>query len=305
MTEIKKEVNWDEFRCRCSAICKIMSVPKGASILSDTGAKRLSELEARDKPMTPAMIIEYGKLCNQRDNVGKVILSDTCIDYLMEYYAWATEGMIPVSKESLDMLATRKGTMTEAQSVALLNFIDDAEYKVHKDRIKNDFLSGQTDVYLGEHIYAATNITDMKNAWDYPIFLKKIRGGLVNGQKEQIQGYGDITGAQDLWVANTLVDNPDTIIEDMMWKVLKKIGAATFESPEFMEEWPKWYRSMKFEHISPYKRVHKIKVDPFTDEERQKVYDRVKYCREWLWEFDEWYSTMNVPGEIIEEKEVV
>lgn len=296
-------INWDDFKCRCSAISKILSKPKDANVLTETGAQRLAELESREKPMTPKMVLEYGKLCNQRENIGKVFLSDTCIDYLMEHYSWVTEKMVSVSKESLDMIQTRKGTLAEAQSVVLLSFIDDVEYKVHKDRINNDFLSGQTDIYLGEHIYAATNVTDMKNAWDYPVFLRKIRGGLTNGQKEQIQGYGDITGAQDLWVANTLVDTPDSIIEDMMWKVLKKIGAATFESPEFLEEWPMWYRSMKFEHISPYKRVHKIKVDPFTDEERQKVYDRVKYCRDWLWEFDEWFSKMNIPIEIEETKE--
>jgi hypothetical protein len=290
-------INWDDFKCRASAISRMCATNRSNPCLTEVQEKRIIELESRDKPMTEPMKLEYAKLLQYRENSKKVILSDGCVDYLMEYYAWATERMIPVSKESLDMLQAKKGKMAELQSKALLDFIDDVEYKVNKDRVYNDYLSGELDFYLGDSVYSANNVTDAKNAWDYPIFLKKINNGLENGQREQLQGYGDITGARDLWVANTLVDNPDEIIEEMMWKVLKKIGAATFESPEFVAEWPKWYKSMKFDHIDPYKRVFKIKVEPFTPTEQQKVYDRVKICREWLWQFDEMYSKINKPVE--------
>jgi hypothetical protein len=226
-------------------------------------------------------------------NKGKVILGDTAISYLMEVYAWETEGMIPVSKESMDILSISKGKKQEGQAGALLGFVDDVEYKIHKERISNDFLSGEIDLYLGESVYEATRVPDIKNSWDYTVFLKKIRGGLENGQKEQLQGYGDITGATDLLIANCLVDCTEENIEEVKWRVAKKYGAFTIESPEFLKEWVKWERSMRFEHIDPYKRVHKIKVDPFTDSERQKVYDRVKYARDWLFIFNEEHEKRN------------
>jgi hypothetical protein len=167
-------------------------------------------------------------------------------------------------------------------------------YKVHKDRIYNDYLSGEIDLYLGESVYEATVLPDIKNAFDYPTYLKKINNGLENGQKQQIQGYCDITGAKTGFIANCLVDNPDEIIEEYKWKVLKKINAATTESPEFLEEWEKWERSMKFSHIPPNQRVSKIYVEPFTEFERQKVYDRVKICREWLNSFHETFVKLNL-----------
>jgi hypothetical protein len=287
-----KQVNFDTFKCRCSAIAKILANSRDNPCITEKQLETLADFESRDK-LTEKQQQEMARLLVLKENSSKVILSDTTIEYLMEWYAWEVEGMIPVSKESLDMLETKKGKMAELQSGALLNFVDDAEYKQHKDRISNDFLSGEIDFYLGEHIYAATNVTDAKNAWDYPIFLKKINKGLENGQKEQIQGYGDITGAKELYIANTLVDNPDEILEEMMFKVLKKVGGGTFETPEFKAEWPKWERSMKFKHIDPHKRVFKIKVEPFTEFEKQKVYDRVKICREWLWKFDEMYQNLN------------
>jgi hypothetical protein len=198
--------------------------------------------------------------------------------------------MIAVNKESLDNLSIRKGKMAEKVAGEVLSVVDDVEYLIHKDRISNDYLSGEIDLYLGEHVMAATNITDIKNSFDYLTFLKKIHTGLETGQKEQLQGYGDITGATDLVVANCLITAPREIIEDMMWKVAKKVNAATFESPEFLAEWPVFERSMIFHHIPLQRRVSKIKVEPFSAFERQRLYDRVKVCRDWLNKFHEEYT---------------
>jgi len=205
----------------------------------------------------------------------------------MEWYAWETEGMIAVGKESLDNLAMRKGKEAETEAVALLSIHDSELYLTHKDRIENDYLSGEIDTYLGDDVMSAKNVTDIKNAFDYPTFLKKIHTGLENGQEEQLQGYGDITGAKELYIANTLVSASGEILEEMKYKVAKKFGAITTESPDFLEEWKKWYRSMVFSDMNPKKRVNKIKVEPFSEIRRQQVYDRVKVCREWLNNFHE------------------
>lgn len=42
---------------------------------------------------------------------------------------------------------------------------------------------------------------------------------------------------------------------------------------------------MLFDHMHPNLRVSKIKIEPFTEIEKQKVYDRVKYCRDFLNKF--------------------
>ncbi len=210
------------FKCRCSVITKMMANKQGFAPLSDIQVTRLAELRKRNdgegKPLTEPMKLELAELLVKESNKDKIILSDSCIEYLMEVYSWETQGMIAVSKESLETLGMKKGKMQELQSGVLLGFVDDVVYKTHKERISNEFLTGEIDFYLGNDIYTATNITDAKNAFDYPTFLKKINNGLENGQQDQIRGYGDISGAKDLFIAYTLVDTPDEIMEEMKWK---------------------------------------------------------------------------------------
>jgi len=260
--------------------------------LTENQVKELADLEAK-VTLTEKQKEKMAELLVKRENGKKVILSDTCIEYLMEWYAWETEQMIPVGKESLDNLSMRKGKEGEREAIALVSIYDGELYLEHKERIENEFLSGEIDCYLGESVYAAKNVTDIKNAFDYPTFLKKIHTGLENGQEEQLQGYGDITGAKELYIANTLVSASGEILEEMKYKVAKKFGAITTESPDFLEEWKKWYRSMVFSDMNPKKRVNKIKVEPFSEIRRQQVYDRVKICREWLFTFHEQRQKLN------------
>lgn len=293
---MNKDIDWiAKFKCRCSAISRMKSEKQGFESLTEKQEMMILEMEAKavGKGLTDKQQEELNRLYAKREASKKIVLSDTCIEYLMEVYAWETEGMIPVSKESMEILSISKGKKQEAQAGALLNFVDDVEYKTHKERIFNEYLSGEIDFYLGESVYKATNVTDAKNAWDYPGYLKKINNGLENGQQDQIRGYGAITGATDLFIANCLVDCTEQNIEEVKWRVAKKFDAVSIESPEFLAEWAKWERSMRFDHIDPFKRVHKIKVEPFTSFELQKVYDKVKICRDWLYEFDENFQKKN------------
>lgn len=290
-------VNFDDFKVRCSSIRKVLSNSQSNPILTEKQGLRLIELEEKlqkSGEITQKQQEELAELKVKQENGSKIILSDTCIEYLMVEYAWKTEGMISVNWESMDLVAIKKGKEVESMSGKLLSLIDDIEYKVHKDRIYNDYLSGEIDFYHGKSVYEAIRIVDNKASWDYPIFLKKLHTGLETGQKEQVQGYCDITGAGEGVIANTLVDTPEEIIEEMKFRLAKKMGCATTESPEMLEEWPKWERSMKFTHIPIHKRAHKIKIEPFSTFEREKLYDRVKICREWLNNFHEQYQKLNL-----------
>lgn len=286
-------INWDEFKCRCSAITKMMANSKSNPCLSEVQEKRLAELEGRDKPMTEAMKMEHTKLLQYKENSKKIILSDTCIEYLMEVYAWVTKKKKPI-KEQFEKQEMRKGKLAEPESIDLLSVIDGILYtKYEGERITNEFLSGLPDVFAGEDVMQASKITDIKNCWDYPIFLKKINNGLDNGNKEQVQGYCDITGAPEGCVAFTLVDMPEIMQNDFKRKLFYEGAYISEESPAFLEKWNELHHSMTFGDIPRHQRVFKIPIEPFTEFERQKIYDRVKVCREWLWRFDEMYQKLN------------
>jgi hypothetical protein len=65
------------------------------------------------------------------------------------------------------------------------------------------------------------------------------------------------------------------------------------ESPAFLKAWASLERSMIFNHMHQSKRVYKIPVDPFTPAEQAAAYERVKACREWLFNFDTMYKSLN------------
>ncbi len=290
-------INWDDFKVRCSAISKVMADSRSNPTLTEKQAGELAKFRTL---LESGLILSakqqdvYAFLCEKEKNGSKAVLSDTCIEYLMVEYAWMTRGMIPTGKESLDLLAIKKGNMCEIDAWRLLCQVDKLPYKQHKDRIYNDYLSGQIDLYLGADVMSAIHISDLKNSWDYPVFLKMVKKKLDSGHEEQVQGYMDITGARTGSVTRTLVDCPPEIIEDMKWKVAKKMNALTIESPEFVNEWKKWERSLVFNSIPNHQRVHKVKIEPFSQHDRQALYDRVKVCRQWLSDFHEEYQKMNL-----------
>jgi len=291
-----KEINFNDFKVRCSAINKVLSNSRANPVLTENQEKEMADLEDKlqKKGLTEKQQEKLAELKVKEKNGKKIILSDTCIKYLMEDYAFVTEGMIPVGKEALDLVAIKKGNKTELTSAFLLTKVDGVPYSIHKDRIYNEYLSGQIDLYVGESVMNAKIITDIKQSSDYPIFLSKIHTGLENGQEEQVQGYMDITGAPEGYIANILVDYPEEMIEAMRWTLTRKLGAATPESPEVLDVWPTWEHSMRFSKIPEHKRVHKIKINPFSDFERQRLYDRVNVCREWLYNFHEQYQKINL-----------
>jgi len=259
--------------------------------LTEKQAARLDELEGKSV-LTDKMKAEISDLLIKKENGKKIILSDTCISYLMDAYSLETTQKVSVSKE-MDIEFMQKGKLQEPESIKLLSFIDQVEYKKNEDRVTNDFLSGIPDIFTGESIMRAEKLKDIKSIWDYPGFLCKIHSGAANGNKEQLQGYGDITGCIDLEVVNCLVDMPDTIIGDYLRRLLYKMDVATEENLQYKIAAAYLENSMRFGDIPAHMRVFKIKIEPFTEFERQAVYDRVKVCRDWLCDFDAKYQMLN------------
>lgn len=288
-----REVNFNKFKVRCSAIGKIMSNSTDRAPLTDLQKARLAELETKENP-TQKQKQELSALLLKNENSLKFVPSGTCMDYLMEAYALEVEGMIPIDKESMDVLQMKKGKTEELTAVKLLQIVDDIEYSLHKERECNDFLSGEIDIYSGSSVWEAISVADIKNSFDYPSFLKKINTPIDLHWKLQVQGYGDILKPLNLAIGHCLVDTPDEIKEQIKWRVANKMNALTIESPDFLREWERFDRSMTFRHIPIHKRIFKQKIEHWTPEYQQRVYDRVKNIREWLCNFHEMYESLNL-----------
>lgn len=276
-----------------------MSDSRSNPILTEKQEIELRDLESRES-LTDKMKEKLSELLIKKENSKKVILSDTYISYLMEEYSWKTEGMVRVSKELMDIPQLQKGTIVEPLSLRLLSLVDGVEYEPNKDenghriRLYNDYLSGEIDAFQGNSIYEIERLPDIKSIFDYPTFLCKIHEPLTKANDLQVKGYMDITGSPEGFIANCLVDIDHDTLEKLRWRLLGKLPVATFESPEFVAKWKIIEHSLNFTQIPVHKRVFKKEVEPMTEFEKQKLYDRVKIGREWLWNFHETFSNINL-----------
>lgn len=285
-------MDFSNFKVRCSAIDKVMSEPRDSMPITENQLKELSDLEAKDS-LTDKQKIRMAELVAKRENSQKIALSDTCIEYLMECYAWLREGMLPVDKETMDLLQLKKGKLGEEDSITLLSEVLGRFYKKNSEPVFNDYLTGEPDVYEGNSIMEANEVDDLKTKWDYPGFLKSMHKKPEKCYERQLRGYADITGAKKIYLSKTLVTAPFEVIESVKWSFARKMNAITVESPEFLEEWEVIEKSMIFDHIPPQQRLYRVEVELFTQTERQRLYDKVKYCREWLNNFHETYIKLN------------
>ena len=281
-------INFDDFKVRCSQISIALANSKSNPVLTENQSKILKELESKDK-LTENMQLQLAELLVKKENSTKIILSDGYISYLCSEYSYITTGKIAVDKEFLSLDQMDKGNIVQEEAIATLCLADDVLYTPNdeKERVSNEFLTGEVDCYLGESIMTATVIPDVKSVWDYPTFLRKTQEELSLANSFQIKGYQDITGAKQGFVADVLINTPQQVLLILKSKLLYKLGCATDESHEFVRKWAIIERSMIFDDIPIPQRVNKKYVEPFTEFEKQKLYDKVKYGRDWLWKFHE------------------
>lgn len=290
-----KDVKWEFWKCRCSAISKLMTTAKGYEGLTEAQEKELQRLDAKAESgtITPKQKEELAYLIQKQEKGKQVVLGDDAVRYLLDAYAWETEGMCSITKE-MDVEYFDRGRQTEPESIDLLSLVDGYRYVKNDYRYENDFLSGIPDILKlfnnpeGQEVSVGA-IRDIKSTKDYPTFLFKMHKGLDSGNKEQLQGYGDILKCGDLGVAFTLPDMPESIRNGYKMKLAYKMDEVSTESPRFLQAWNELERSMKFKHMDPDKRVYQIPVVAFKKAEQQAVYERVKIGREWLFSFDRVY----------------
>lgn len=260
--------------------------------LTELQEARLMELiqKRENDKITEKQMLEMVTLLQKRENSKSVVLSDTCIQYLTEAYAWEVFQKFNVTKE-LDIEYMQKGREVEDESIELLSFVRDRPYSKNEDRIENDFLSGHPDVFSGEQLKGASYITDMKNCWSLPGFLYKIHKGLDDGYSDQVGGYGDICECGNLSVTYALVNTPESIRNGYKFRLASKLNVIDVEHTQ---QWKQIEASMMFDGDIPhYQRIYEIPVEPFTKDYQSKVYNRVKHARDWLNNFHELYLKLN------------
>lgn len=237
-------INWDEIKFRASSWGNLLVEPQSKS----------------DK--------ESGKL------------SATCQKELIKIYNQEVYGR----KKDITTKQMDKGIQCEPEAIALYSMLEGVFYHKNDEEIENEWFRGHPDIYSGENIGSATEVSDIKCSWDLDTFMPKLIEDPDKGYVAQLNCYYSLTGAESGNLVYCLISAPINILEQEKRSLLFRMNVATEYSPEYIKAAKELERLMVFDDIPPEERCIKIPV-PKDEELIEKMKAKVPRLREWLHDF--------------------
>jgi hypothetical protein len=215
-------------------------------------------------------------------------LSETAKSHLKKVYGYQKYGKWCAAADK-GTKYTNKGTIAESDSLVLLSKVKGIQLKKNEERLNNNFLTGIPDAFIGESIYKAGYIIDVKTSWDIETFLVNLGRPLYSLYWWQIQGYLAITGAQVGEVAYCLVNTPQSLINNEIYKLKDRMDVVTDQDPKFLVKEKELINNLMFDDMPEDDRVLRFLVER-DDAAIEKVYNRVEKCRGYLLEIESMHN---------------
>ena len=212
--------NASEILFRCSSLGYIMGKGNG---LTDIQKGKLLELSVKQN-MTEKQCAELNKLIEKRDNPE---LPETCKTHLVDvfisaYYKRSEE----ITSKYLD-----KGNEREQDAITLFSRLEKRFFKKNGKRLKNEYITGEPDLFIGEVIEKADEIIDTKTSWGIHTFLRSKQKEIEINYYWQGMGYMDLTGAKKHTVAYCLVNGTERAISDEKRRLAYAMGIIDTSNP--------------------------------------------------------------------------
>lgn len=211
------------------------------------------------------------------DSRTKEPIGETCKKHLVECYV---SHIYQREKRELDNKYIEKGNKAEEDAITLYSRVTKTFYKKNKEVVENDYFIGTPDLYLGESIYAATDIKDIKCSWDIFTFFGIVVKATNPNYKAQLNGYMDITGASNSDLVYCLVNTPESLIEQEKFYLGRKMGIIDPAiNPVYLAACEQIEKLAVYDDIPIDKRYISLPV-PRDPEFLEKAHARVIACRE-------------------------
>lgn len=246
---------------------------------------RMENMKRKDGPRYAGLLLAEEQLqaCLKVIEMSKdepLGLSDGAKTFCATLYADLKYGKWNPTKD-IGNKYTSKGKAAEDESINLVSQLEGQLFYKNELMVQNEFLRGTPDVIVGEDIYNAEKIIDVKSPWDCETFFANLNYDLVQQYKFQMMGYMAITNAPIAEVHFCLVDIPDFMWEKERNNLFKRMEVVTEESPEFKMAEMQLFRNLHFGDMPPAERRIKFTVER-DDELIQKIYSQVEKVREYL-----------------------
>lgn len=281
---------------RCSGLAHIMA--DGNSI-TEKQLEKIAELE--DKAIGPKGITEKQKeeLDRLRDKRDNPELSEGVKTHLIDVFASYKYGR----REDVKNKFLDKGNEREEDSITLLSRHLGIFFIKNDIRLRNNFIQGEPDLFIGRSIEEAEHTYDTKTSWSLHTFLRSKFKKLDLDYYWQGQGYMDLTGAKTHTVSFCLVNGTAESIIAEKKSLFYKMRITDETSEEFkakckqieinhifdIEAFKKDYPGFPFDNnvnewtwdIPKEDRIFTVTFER-NEDDIKKMHDRVLQCREWM-----------------------
>lgn len=163
-----------------------------------------------------------------------------------------------------------KGLIVEDESISMYGTFIGRDYRKNTERFDNDFITGEPDILDDELI-------DIKSSWDYSTFPLTETDIPNKDYYWQMQGYMALTNREKSKLVYCLVDTPDEIIFHEMRVTERKLGVM--ELPKHLEQ--EIWDGHKYGDKPMKYRIKEFDIER-NDQDIERIYSRVKLCREHL-----------------------
>jgi len=191
------------------------------------------------------------------------LLSETAKSYLREL--WIKEVW---SREKSDMVGnkfTQKGIMAETDSLNLIEKVTGQKYFKNQKQFENDFIIGTPDV-------TGANLIDVKTSWDLFTFMAVTEEQARKDYYSQVLGYMWLLNHKKATVMYCLVNTPEILITDEMYRL-------SFKLPEDQTE--KYRNNYIFDDIPENQRIKVFNFD-YDEAIINTIKERIVCAREYL-----------------------
>jgi hypothetical protein len=218
-------------------------------------------------------------LAESRDKTTPV--GKTCAAELIKIYNQVKYGR----KKDITTKQMDKGKLCEEDGITMVSRVEKKLYLKNQDQLENEWFTGHPDIFSGESIATAKEVSDIKCSWEMDTFTPKLLEPLDKGYEAQLNVYYDLTGAESGSLFYCLVSAPMQILEQEKKSLLWRMNVATELNPEYIEAVEELERLMVFEDIDIRERIIKLPV-PRNEELIKKMKGKVPVFREWLCDFE-------------------
>lgn len=213
-------------------------------------------------------------------------LSETTKTYLREVYINLKYGRY----KDFTSDAIKKGLATEEDALTLFSIQKMRQFNKNEEHLRNDYIMGTPDSYEGNSILEATNIIDIKSAWDLFTFHDSKSEKVNKNYYWQMQGYMWLTGALTATLVYCLINTPDTLIQDQKRRLGWQMGLIDNEaSQEYIDACANIDRNSIFDDIPNSERIFEIKIER-NNEDIERLIERIIACRTYM---EENYHLLN------------